>query len=193
MGLVTELPFVSGVNFSAFRAFRALRALRTMKYAQGLRQIVDTFVETFRGVINVLFVYSYFVFLFATLGIDLFQGTIISQCVVADTSTHPHLTLMDAPFGDGNYTIATPVIYCVVNSTGNGVSSASSTSSVLHEQRGLSFNTANCPIDQVCQHVTNPGKGFLSWDQFGVAMLSVMRFAGRAPGTSHNLRIQIII
>ena len=46
LGLVTELPFVSGVNFSAFRAFRALRALRTMKYAQGLRQIVDTFIET---------------------------------------------------------------------------------------------------------------------------------------------------
>ena len=52
LGLVTELPFIEGVKFSAFRAFRALRALRTMKYAQGLRQIVETFIETFRGVVN---------------------------------------------------------------------------------------------------------------------------------------------
>ena len=89
---MTELPFISGVNFSAFRAFRALRALRTMKHAQGLRQIVDTFIETFRGVINVLFVYLYFVFLFATLGIDLFQGTLQSKCVVPTQKDLFHTT-----------------------------------------------------------------------------------------------------
>ena len=110
LGLVTELPFMTGgVSFSAFRAFRALRALRTMKYAQGLRQIVDTFIETFRGIVNVLFVYSYFVFLFATLGIDLFQSTIFSQCVVPK---HPNTSLLDAPYSTGNYTIAKPAIYC---------------------------------------------------------------------------------
>ena len=46
LGWFTELPFISGVNFSAFRAFRALRALRTMQYLQGLREVVDTFIGT---------------------------------------------------------------------------------------------------------------------------------------------------
>jgi hypothetical protein len=115
IGLLTELPFLP--NLSAFRAFRALRAarvLRSMKYAAGLRQIVDTFVETFRGVVNVLFVYTYFIFLFATLGIDVFQGVLSSKCVVPSNS---NLTLHDAPFPPGHYTVATPVIYCVVNHT----------------------------------------------------------------------------
>ena len=115
IGLLTELPFLP--NLSAFRAFRALRAarvLRSMKYAAGLRQIVDTFVETFRGVVNVLFVYTYFIFLFATLGIDVFQGVLSSKCVVPSNS---NLTLHDAPFPPGHYTVATPVMYCVVNHT----------------------------------------------------------------------------
>lgn len=166
LGLVTELPFVSGVNFSAFRAFRALRALRTMKYAQGLRQIVDTFIETFRGVINVLFVYLYFVFLFATLGIDLFQGTLQSKCVVP---TQKDLFLSDAPFGVGNFTVATPSIYCIVPNSADPSSSS--------EVRGAT--TAGCPKQQICQHVGNPGtkQGFLSFDSFGPSMLTVVRYA----------------
>jgi hypothetical protein len=164
LGLVTELPFISGVNFSAFRAFRALRALRTMKYAQGLRQIVDTFIETFRGVINVLFVYWYFVFLFATLAIDLFQGTLQSKCVVPALES---LNLSDAPFGPGNFTVATPAIYCIVPTSADSRS--------INEVRGAA--TAGCPAQQVCQHVGNPGtkQGFLSFDTFGTSILTVVR------------------
>eukprot|EP00949_MAST-11_sp_MAST-11-sp1_P001842 g1842.t1 len=101
-GLVSELPFVENLNFSAFRAFRALRALRTFKYAQGLREVVDTVLATLNGVGNALFVYFYFIFLFAVFALEVMGDALNSRCVVSHNST----------------VIATPEIFCVPGKVG---------------------------------------------------------------------------
>ena len=175
LGIITELPFVANLKFSAFRAFRALRALRTMKYAQGVRQIVDTFIETFRRIVNVLFVYGYFCFLFSALGIDLFRNGLSGRCMVDGEKSDLNATGVSSSVSGVHtnstnrtqpaFVIASPVQYCNPDTTAQ-----------------------SCSSQQNCRYVGNPGSGFVSFDSFGPAALTVIRIAGRAPGISTPLR-----
>jgi hypothetical protein len=225
LGIMTELPFVANLKFSAFRAFRALRALRTMKYAQGLRHIVDTFIETYRGVVNVLFVYGYFVFLFSALGVDLFQNGLSGRCMVLLSSgtAEPGAANMSHVFYQGNAGGSAAKNHTYNNSNTTSVSnipsmmSAGANSTILNGSANTTSLVSNttmshtagsavyavaspeqfcmpssaaqmCAENQVCQTFGNPGSGFTSFDSFGPAVLTVVRFAGRAPGISTPLR-----
>ncbi len=203
LGIITELPFVANLKFSAFRAFRALRALRTMKYAHGLRQIVDTFIETYRGVVNVLFVYGYFVFLFSALGVDLFQKRLSGRCMVLLSGgiEEPRAASMSNSGSSSTRIINSTAIgktttplgstTTLLNGTVNNITAVPSAIYAVAspEQFCMPSSTAQmCAQNQVCQDYGNPGSGFTTFDSFGPAVLTVVRFAGRAPGISTPLR-----
>ena len=167
LGWFTELPFISGVNFSAFRAFRALRALRTMQYLQGLREVVDTFIGTLEGILQALFVYLYFCWLFAVFGLDVFADAMQFRCVVPQgLGNLPDLSL-ERPFL--NFSFGVPATYCTKETA-------------LNANKNSSIADLVCPPSQYCQQVKSMAGGKVGFENLGTSYLTVMRLASKAPG-----------
>lgn len=56
-----------------------------MKYMDGVRDIVTTFTKTIPMVLQGLFIYGYFLVLFAVLGIEAWEDGLSQQCVVKNS------------------------------------------------------------------------------------------------------------
>jgi hypothetical protein len=175
LGWITELPFITGVNFSAFRAFRALRALRTMKYLSGLREVVDTFIATLEGIVLAFFVYMYFCWLFAIFALDVFGNAMNYRCVVPKINSMPNQTYYESrPFK--NFNLAVPAMYCTPEAATSGIGTNSS------------IVDSSCPNNQYCQRVTSLAGGRIGFHDIGTSFLTIMKLASKAPGMSSIMK-----
>ena len=67
-------------NYTAIRAFRAIRPMRSFSGVPGLRVIVEGLLASLRGLINVVGLMFFTLFIFAVLGVDLWKGIFRNRC-----------------------------------------------------------------------------------------------------------------
>jgi hypothetical protein len=92
---VGGLNYVPGVaNMTVFRTFRILRPLRTLNKIPGLKSIVVTLLDSLEDLWNVSVLTAFIFFVFAVLGMELFQGMGAFRCV--DVSNYDPVTASDA-------------------------------------------------------------------------------------------------
>lgn len=61
-------------NFTMFRTFRVFRPLRTLGKVPGMKAIINTMLEAFDPLMNVVMLTMFIFFVFSVLGMELFQG-----------------------------------------------------------------------------------------------------------------------
>jgi len=77
--LIAMLP-LSNRRLRVLRIFRVLRPLKVNSKVKGLRNIVQAFIHSFKGIWNVFVIIGLFLYLFVTIGINLFSGGFHARC-----------------------------------------------------------------------------------------------------------------
>ena len=75
-------------NFTMFRTFRVFRPLRTLGKVPGMKAIINTMLEAFDPLMNVVMLTMFIFFVFSVLGMELFQVRLPSN---------GHVTLFTRP------------------------------------------------------------------------------------------------
>jgi len=76
--LISFLP--GGTSLRILKIFRVLRPLKAMSKLEGLRVIIQALLRSLKGLGSALIIFSFFLFLFIAVGIDLFAGEFYSRC-----------------------------------------------------------------------------------------------------------------
>ncbi|KNC46856.1 egg laying defective protein 19 [Thecamonas trahens ATCC 50062] len=136
LGYLTLIPGIG--NYSAIRTFRVLRALRTLSGIPGLRVVINALLASMPPLLNVFFLLTFFMVVFAIIGVQLFAGSLRQHCVdLATRSFDP-----------------SDVNLCSLSN----------------------FGGRDCPSGFQCLATgPNPGFGLISFDNFGVALLTVLQ------------------
>ncbi|XP_065060331.1 sodium channel protein 1 brain-like isoform X2 [Rhopilema esculentum] len=148
LGYITITPKVS--NFTGIRTFRVLRALRTISAVEGLKTMVNALLKSMRLLSDVLALTTFFICVFALLGLQLFSGYLRNKCVL--TPTNSSLPYAQHVLNKANW-------YPTDGST--MVCGNASTSRL-------------CPENYTCFRDIgeNPNYGYTSFDHFGWALLT---------------------
>ena len=67
-------------NYSIIRTVRVLRPLRTMGRIPGMRPLIRALVRALQPLTNVLVLFTFMLFIFGILGLDLFSGQLRGHC-----------------------------------------------------------------------------------------------------------------
>ncbi|XP_074630746.1 sodium channel protein 1 brain-like isoform X1 [Acropora palmata] len=157
LGYITMLPGVE--NLSGIRTFRVLRALRTISAVKGLKAMVNTLLKSIRMLSDVLILTTFFLCVFALIGLQLFVGIMQWKCVRTPPDGWPQdNTLFDSYIkNDSNHYVF----------PGDGFA-------VLC---GNSSNANPCPANYTCMPNTgpNPISRYISYDNFGWALLTSLQ------------------
>ena len=80
-------------NFTMFRTFRVFRPLRTLGKVPGMKAIINTMLEAFDPLMNVVMLTMFIFFVFSVLGMELFQVRVPSNGhVIHTTGLEPALS-----------------------------------------------------------------------------------------------------
>lgn len=78
----------SGVKLSALRTLRILRPLRSISSVKGIRSLFLALFDSIKPLISALVVLFFFILIFAIAGLQLWSGTLSSQCLHIDTGVY---------------------------------------------------------------------------------------------------------
>eukprot|EP00794_Sanderia_malayensis_P009765 gene9765-10764_t len=148
LGYITLTPHVS--NFTGIRTFRVLRALRTISAVEGLKTMVNALLKSMRLLSDVLALTTFFICVFALLGLQLFSGYLLNKCVrMPGNITEPYDVYVRN--SDNWYSV-------------DGV----------FEVCGNFSTSRRCPTNYTClpDIGDNPNYGYTSFDHFGWALLT---------------------
>eukprot|EP00794_Sanderia_malayensis_P020464 gene20464-22480_t len=151
VGYVTMIPAME--KYSGVKTFRVLRALKTISTVKGLKAMVNTLLKSMRMMTDVLILTLFFIAIFALIGLQLFMGSLKSRCVPTNMNR--------SAFDEGFY--RKPEHWYKYN--GEDVIC------------GNSSTAWNCPANYVCVKGagTNPKDGYISYDNFLLAMLTSLQ------------------
>lgn len=77
------------INFSSLRTLRILRPLRTINFIKKLRTLVQTVLDSLPYLLDIFIIILFTLSVFAILGLQLYRGTIKSQCFFSETGKVP--------------------------------------------------------------------------------------------------------
>jgi len=82
LGWISELLISDdgGINFTSFRALRALRVLRAMKFLRGLHEIAETFLHTFKQILQVIPLFLFYILLFGVAAHSMWKESLEFKC-----------------------------------------------------------------------------------------------------------------
>lgn len=148
LGYATLAPSMM-MNFSGIRTFRVLRALRAISAIEGLKTMVNALLRSMKMLSEVLILTSFFLCVFALVGLQLFNGQLRSRCVLNNISIPINSTWKKQTFNSSNW-------YDGFTVCGNNTGSL------------------KCPTNFTClEHVgKNPNYGYTSFDNFGWSLLT---------------------
>jgi len=136
-------------NIKILRALRVLRSLKVVNSVPSLQQVMEGIISSVPYLTNVGLLLIVFIILYGIIGVEFFGGQLNSECYVNFTALHPAITSYDASrdfaVDDGRR--------CTTSGSGN-----------------------RCSPDAYCKKgVTSPNNGITSFDNIGVAMLTVFQ------------------
>ncbi|XP_048583288.1 sodium channel protein 1 brain-like isoform X2 [Nematostella vectensis] len=154
LGYVTLIPNVA--NLSGIRTFRVLRALRTISAVEGLKTMVNALLKSMKMLSDVLILTTFFLCIFALVGMQLFVGALRNKCVL---KLPQNLTTEFSSY--------------ISNSTYWYIDRSSSTPLVC----GNYSTASQCPSNYTCMPGVgeNPNYGFTSFDNFGWALITAFQ------------------
>ncbi|EEY62635.1 Voltage-gated Ion Channel (VIC) Superfamily [Phytophthora infestans T30-4] len=141
------LPFSSlaGFNLLSLRVFRGVRIFKRWKSFQ---ETMETFLVSLPMAGNAVLCYCYYLFLFAILGMYLFNNSLSHRCAIqADSDT------FIAPMAVGDtktYVAETPVHFCRMDDTSSG-----------------------CKSNMECVAMSPPDRGYTGFHSFQASFLTV--------------------
>ncbi|KAE9001097.1 hypothetical protein PF011_g13900 [Phytophthora fragariae] len=141
------LPFssVAGFNLLSLRVFRGMRIFKRWKSFQ---ETMETFLVSLPMAGNAVLCYCYYLFLFAILGMYLFNDSLSHRCAIqADSDT------FIAPMSAGDtktYVAETPVHFCRMDDT-----------------------TSSCKSNMECVARAPPDRGYTGFHSFEASFLTV--------------------
>ncbi|ETL79558.1 hypothetical protein F442_20475 [Phytophthora nicotianae P10297] len=141
------LPFSSlaGFNLLSLRVFRGVRIFKRWKSFQ---ETMETFLVSLPMAGNAVLCYCYYLFLFAILGMYLFNNSLSHRCAIqADSDS------FIAPMGVGEtktYVAETPVHFCRMDDTSSG-----------------------CKSNMECVAMSPPDRGYTGFHSFQASFLTV--------------------
>ena len=80
-----ELNANSGIKLSALRTFRIIRPLKSISSVKGLRSIIIALANSMQPLMSALILISFFVLVFAIIGLQLWLGFFGQRCMQIDT------------------------------------------------------------------------------------------------------------
>ncbi|XP_031560094.1 sodium channel protein 1 brain-like isoform X2 [Actinia tenebrosa] len=151
LGYITMLPGVA--NLSGIRTFRVLRALRTISAVKGLKAMVNTLLKSIMMLSDVLILTTFFLCVFALIGLQFFAGIMTNKCVKNGWPAPPDLY--------SQY---------ITNKTNHYIFKGDNLAVIC----GNSSDALNCPVNYTCLPDTgpNPISKFISYEHFGWALLT---------------------
>lgn len=157
LGYITMLPGVE--NLSGIRTFRVLRALRTISAVKGLKAMVNTLLKSIRMLSDVLILTTFFLCVFALIGLQLFVGIMQWKCVLNPPAGWPQdlKQFEDYITNDSHHYIFPGDGFAVMC--------------------GNSSNAYQCPTNYTCLPNTgpNPISKYISYDNFGWSLLTSLQ------------------
>lgn len=174
-------------NIKILRALRVLRALKVVQSVQSLQQVLESIVSAVPQLNNVAKLIVVIVIIFAIVGVELFAGTLSSECYYYDTNlpvdgrrcstdaTHIKQGAYQCPTGQYCKSI---VPECYFNATelpvflGGGGPRCSVDSSGI-----VMVGDIDCGVGEYClsADVTPPNDGIMSFDNIGLSILTVFQ------------------
>jgi hypothetical protein len=140
-------------KLGVFRTVRLLRPLRTISSIRGMRLLVGTLLktETVKGVGGVCFLMLFILTVFGIVGVNLFSGALRHRCIFAES-----LAVTDQ--------------ICTTGGTGH---QCGTTGSPVEGDvdPALLFCSDVDPITGL--RIENPGYGYVSFDDFGLSVLTI--------------------
>ncbi len=137
---------ISGANVSSIRVFRVLRPLKTIDKVPGMRVIATALLRAIPYLLDVLYLWGFFFFFFALVGIQLWSGVLTRRCV-------------GGPAGGFEFSEDDPLLRLCSFSRSQG---------------------RQCGPGYSCLAVgPNPNYGFTSFDNLGVAALTVFQVVSK--------------
>lgn len=157
LGYITMLPGVE--NLSGIRTFRVLRALRTISAVKGLKAMVNTLLKSIRMLSDVLILTTFFLCVFALIGLQLFVGIMQWKCVLNPPNGWPQ-----NPDDFSNY---------LKNESNHHVFKGDGLAVLC----GNTSTAYRCPENYTCMPNTgdNPISEYISYDNFGWALLTSLQ------------------
>lgn len=83
-----EYKLSSGVKLNAIRIFRIIRPLKSISSIKGLRLIIQALGSSIQPLISAFILITFFVLIFAIIGLQLWQGSFSQQCLHVDTGIY---------------------------------------------------------------------------------------------------------
>ena len=77
--------FLTNSNVSVIRSVRLLRALRTISSVPSMSGLVKTLIQLIPAMGNMLVLFGFTVLIFATIGMQLFGGSLSKRCILEST------------------------------------------------------------------------------------------------------------
>lgn len=157
LGYITMLPGVE--NLSGIRTFRVLRALRTISAVKGLKAMVNTLLKSIRMLSDVLILTTFFLCVFALIGLQLFVGVMQYKCV------------RDPPNG---WPQDQEAFSAYLKNESNHYIFPGDNMAVLCGNSTVAFQ---CPTNFTCMPNTgpNPISEYISYDNFGWSLLTSLQ------------------
>ncbi|CEG49784.1 voltage-gated ion channel superfamily [Plasmopara halstedii] len=141
------LPFssVAGFNLLSFRVFRGVRIFKRWKSFQ---ETMETFLVSLPMALNAVLCYCYYLFLFAILGMYLFNDSLSHRCAIQADSD---LSIVSLSLDDIKaYVPETPVHFCNVDDIKSG-----------------------CKSNMECVPMSPPDRGYTGFHSFQASFLTV--------------------
>ncbi|GMF58402.1 unnamed protein product [Phytophthora fragariaefolia] len=141
------LPFSSlaGFNLLSLRVFRGMRIFKRWKSFQ---ETMETFLVSLPMAGNAVLCYCYYLFLFAILGMYLFNDSLSHRCAI-QTDSDSFIVPMSAADAK-TYVAENPVHFCRLDDT-----------------------TSNCKSNMECVSMSPPDKGYTGFHSFQASFLTV--------------------
>jgi hypothetical protein len=84
--MLANLKYINGLqDLSIVRSFRVLRPLRAIKTIEGMRVIVVSILASLPGLLDVLLMFTFILFIFGLVGMQLYSGKFQNRCYDLDT------------------------------------------------------------------------------------------------------------
>ena len=167
--LTSWLPYIlseSSSSGGAVRAFRLLRPLRTINRFPGLKRLVSTILMSIPQMQVLAIMVLIYVFTFAVVGVQLWQGVMLQRCKTAVDSRAAETCAA------GEHELCSAARALIMHDDAAFCDRASVGASGW---KAL-FEGNKCGQQDVCElHSDNPYDGVLNFDNFGSACIPVMQ------------------
>ena len=173
-------------NIKILRALRVLRALKVVQSVQSLQQVLESIVSAVPQLNNVAKLIVVIVIIFAIVGVELFAGTLSSECYYYDTNlpVDGRRCATDARFiKQGAYQCPigqyckSIVPECYVNATSLPVVFGGGGPRCSVDAEHHAVTDIECGVGEVClsENIIPPNDGIMSFDNIGISILTVFQ------------------